>query len=288
MINQVVVVNQINGASFSFNEDNCPMQTWTMDVDMRTEDRERPLEHGMYETYSYYGRRIFHGEGQLLGDNATNYMSRRMDMQKALIIPPRTGVRAPLRLDLTFDGIGDKLQSYCTLDSYPELPMAVPNYALTDFLISLKSFDPVLYSATQRSAILPAPVITTGAPFPLVFPVDFSASSGSDGLATNSGNITTYPRAFITGPITNPQLTHVEKNQSLRFDGLILNSGDSITVDFKQRVALSSAGGNFYGSITPDSIFWALEPGDNTFRFTADRASAPSTLVMYWNDAYML
>jgi len=271
-----------------FNDDNCPMQVWTMDVDMRGEDRERPLEHGLYETNTYYGRRIFHAEGQLLGDNAGAYMQRRLDLHNALIIPPRSAIRAPLRLDMQFDGIGPLLQSYCTLDGYPELPMAVPNYALTDYMVAFKSFDPVIYSATQRSAVLPAPTVTTGAPFPLVFPVDFSASSGSDGLATNSGNITTYPRAVITGPVTNPRLTNLDKNETLRFDGLILNGGDSVTVDFKQRVALSSAGGNFYGTITSDSSFWTLEPGDNTFRFTADRASAPSNVILYWHDAYML
>lgn len=288
MIRELTVVNTINGSSFTFNDDNCPTQLWTMDVDMRSEDRERPLEHGLYETYSYYGRRIFHGEGQLLGNNVTDYMTRRLSMQRALIIPPRSGIRAPLRLDLKFDGIGDLLQSYGTLDSYPELPMAVPNYALTDYMVSLKSFDPIIYSAAVGTAFLPAPLISTGAPFPLVFPVDFSASSGTDGLANNGGNISTYPRAVISGPVTNPSLTHVGKNQTLRFDGLILNSGDSVTVDFKQRVALSSSGGNFYGTITSDSTFWTLEPGDNTFRFTADRASSPSATVLYWNDAYML
>lgn len=288
MINTVTVVNTINGASFSFNDDNCPMQLWSMDVDLRQEDRERPLEHGLYESYTYYGKRIFHGEGQLLGDNATNYMSRRMDMHKALIIPPRTNVRAPLRLDLTFDGIGEMLQSYCTLDTYPELPMAVPNYALTDWMASFKSFDPVIYSAITRTASVPAPIITTGAPFPLIFPVDFSEATGTDGLATNNGNITTYPKIVITGPVTNPRLINIDKNETLRFDGLILNGGDAVTVDFKQRVALSSAGGNFYGTITSDSVFWTLEPGDNTFRYTADRAASPSTATLYWNDAYML
>lgn len=264
------------------------MQLWTMDVDLRQEDRERPLEHGLYESYTYYGRRTFHGEGQLLGSNVSDYMSRRMDMHRSLIIPPRTGNRAPIRLDLQFDGIGDILRSYCTLDSYPELPMAVPNYALTDWMVSLKSFDPVLYTAAQRSASIPAPTIATGAPFPLIFPIDFSSSSGTDGLARNSGNITTYPQAVITGPVTNPVLINMDTNETLRFDGLILNSGDNITVDFKQRVALSSSGGNFYGSITSDSTFWTLEPGDTTFRYTADRAAAPSTLTLYWNDAYML
>lgn len=288
MIQSVTAVNTINGSAFSFNTDNCPMQTWTMDVDLRQEDRERPLEHGLYESYTYYGRRTFHGEGQLLGDNATNYMTRRMDMQRALIIPPRTGIRSPIRLDLQFDGLGDLLRSYCTLDGYPELPMAVPNYALTDFMVSFKSFDPILYTAAQRSASIPAPTIATGAPFPLIFPIDFSSSSGTDGLARNNGNITTYPQAVITGPVTNPVLININTDETLRFDGLILNSGDSITVDFKQRVAISSSGGNFYGTITSDSVFWTLEPGDTTFRYTADRASAPSTLTLYWYDAYML
>lgn len=288
MINTVTAVNTINGASFSFNDDNCPMQVWTMDVDLRQEDRERPLEHGLYESYTYYGKRVFHGEGQLLGDTPTGYMQRRMDMHRSLIIPARTGIRAPIRLDLTFDGIGDVLQSYCTLDTYPELPMGIDYYAITDWMVAFKSFDPVIYSSVQRSAVVPAPVISTGAPFPLVFPVDFSEASGTDGLATNNGNISTYPKIVITGPVTNPRLINIDKNQTLRFDGLILNSGDSVTVDMKQRVALSSAGGNFYGTITSDSSFWSLEPGDNTFRYTADRASAPSQAILYWNDAYML
>lgn len=288
MIVSVVATNVVSGASFAFNDDNCPMQLWTMDVDIRADDRERPLEHGLYPTYTYYGKRIFHAEGQLLGNNAAEYMQRRMDLHRALILPPKSGVREPIRLDFVFDGITDKLRSFCTLDGYPELPMSSDHWALTDFMVSFKSFDPIVYSSVQRTATLPAPSITTGAPFPLVFPIDFFASTGTDGLATNGGNVPTYPTATITGPVTNPRLTNLDKNQVLRFDGLVLNSGDSIIVDFKERVALSSAGGNFYGTITSDSDFWTLEPGDNTFRFTADRAASPSTATIHWNDAYML
>lgn len=288
MIETITVTNVVNGNSFPFNDDNCPLNLWTMDVDLRSEDRERPQEHGLYESYTYYGRRIFHGEGALLDNNPTAYMQRRLALHSALLLPPRNGVRAPLRLDVRMAGIQPTLRSYCTLDGYPELPMAVPNWSLTDFLISLKSFDPIMYDAQTLSTTAGTPSQTSGVAFPLLFPVQFFGSSGSTQLSHNSGNIPTYPTATIYGPVTNPRLYNIAKDQILRFDGLILNNGDAVTVNFKDRVALSSAGGNVYGVITDDSTFWTLEPGDTQWTFTADAAASPSKAVLTWNDAYML
>lgn len=288
MILTATVTNLWNGAQFTFNDDTAPTENWTMDVNLRTEDRDRPLEHGQYESYTYYGSRIFHAEGKLIGSDAGNYMQNRIALHNALILPSRAAMRAPLQLDLQFYGVNQPLRSYCTLDSYPELPMTTDYWAITDYLVSFKAFDPLIYGSQQHSAQLSAPVITTGAPFPLIFPVSFFEATGTDGLATNSGNIPTYPLFTITGPVTNPRIMNVTTGEALRFDGLVLNAGDEVTVDFKQRVAISSAGGNFYGTITSDSDFWQLAPGDTTFRYTADKAASPSTATLYWYDAYML
>lgn len=288
MIETITLTNLVNSQSFVFNDDNCPLNMWTMDVDLRQEDRERPLEHGLYPSYTYYGKRLFHGEGALLDDTPTGYMQRRLQLHSALVIPPRSGVRAPYRLDMRYAGIVPTLRAFATLDSYPELPMAVPNWSLTEFFISLKSFDPLLYDAAQRSTTATTPSIVPGGSFPLTFPIHFFGSTGSTQLSTNGGNIVTYPTATIYGPVTNPRLYNVTKNEIVRFDGLILGSGDAVTVDFKERVAISSAGGNLYGSITNDSTFWTLEPGDTQWTFTADAAASPSRAVLTWNDAYML
>ncbi len=288
MIESLTLTNVLSGHSFNFNDDNCPLQVWTMDVDLRSDDRERPLEHGLYPSYTYYGRRVFHGEGQLLDDTPTGYMQRRLALQSALMLPPRAGIREPFQLDMRYAGIQPSLRSMCTLDSYPELPMAVPNWSLTDFLISLKSFDPIIYSAQTLLTTAQTPAIIPGVAFPLTFPIAFFGTTGSTVLSTNSGNITTYPTATIYGPVTNPRLYNVTKDQILRFDGLILNTGDSVTIDFKNRVAISSSGGNLYGSITNDSVFWTLDPGDTQWTFTADAAASPSHTDMTWNDAYML
>jgi hypothetical protein len=288
MIETLTVTNVLSGRSFTFNDDNCPLNQWTMDIDLRSEDRERPMEHGLYPSYTYYGRRIYHGEGALLDDTPTGYMQRRLALQSALILPPRAGIREPFQLDMRYAGIVPSLRAMCTLDSAPELPMAVPNWSLTEFFISFKAFDPIIYSAQTLSTTANTPVITAGVAFPLTFPIAFFGTSGSAVLSTNNGNILTYPTVTIYGPITNPRLFNVAKNEIMRFDGLILNAGDAVTVDFKDRVALSSAGGNAYGSITNDSTFWTLDPGDNQWTFTADAAASPSRAVMTWNDAYML
>ena len=288
MIELITVTNVVSGNSFTFNDDNCPMQLWTMDVDLRSEDRERPLEHGLYPSYTYYGRRIFHGEGALLDDNPTAYMQRRLALHSALILPPKAGIREPYQLDLRLAGIGPTLRSYCTLDGYPELPMEVPNWSLTTFMISLKSFDPIMYDASQQQISAPTPVITFGNSFALTFPITFTGSSPTTVLAHNSGNIPVYPTVVITGPVTNPHVSNDDKDQALMFDGLILNDGDSATVDFKARTALDNSGGNLYGALTNDSVFWTLDPGNTHISFTADDAASPANAVIKWNDAYML
>ena len=288
MIETLTLTNLVNSNSFVFNDDNCPLNQWTMDVDLRSEDRERPLEHGLYPSYTYYGRRIFHGEGALLDDTPTGYMTRRLQLQSALILPPRSGFREPFQLDMRYAGIVPTLRSYCTLDAYPELPMATPNWSLTEFFISLKSFDPVMYDATTYSTTAPTPAIVPGVSFPLTFPILFFGTTAATVLSHNSGNILTYPTVTIYGPVTNPRIYNIAKDEIVRLDGLILNNGDAVTVDFKDRTAISSAGGNTYATITNDSTFWTLDPGDNQWTFTADAAASPSRAVMTWNDAYML
>lgn len=288
MITSAQFENYDNGTIVALNDDVIPFNTFDTEVDVSMEESERAPDWGIWPAYTSLGKRLFHVEGDLFGLNSADYIATRIQLIKCLTPSQR---RKPIgKLTVQFSGMSEAVWAECTIDGWPELPMEGLSPARTRFLINWKSFDPRLYGATLNSKVADTPVITTGRSYPKAYNFIYADATATNLVLTNAGNVETPPVVVITGPVTGPQLTLFNPNgsvSSVTMEGLIIADGETVTVDFGARTAVSSTGADVY-SFVAGSDWWTLKTGDNTVRFLAFSASAPSQAEFRWYNAYML
>jgi hypothetical protein len=163
--------------------------------------------------------------------------------------------------------------------------------------------DPRLYAATLTATVgLASP--TTGATFPVTFPMTFGTVAPSGVTVTNAGNTETRPVLVITGPVTNPSVANstITGAPTLQFSnpnqvGYTVNSGDQLVIDTDTHSILYYVGGVSSGSapasrggwLVSGSTWWDLPPGASLIQFLSqDSASVAGTVQIIWASAYQL
>lgn len=94
--------------------------------------------------------------------------------------------------------------------------------------------DPRVLLLPQRTAFTGLPVAGSGGlVFPLVFPLDFGAGpTGGVITAANPGRSDAWPLFTLTGPMTGPVITDLDRGYKLSFDpAWTLPAGQSIEID---------------------------------------------------------
>lgn len=195
--------------------------------------------------------------------------------------------------NLRFQRAGGGIQLQCAVRlAGPVLQALEGGEALIRYQAQLRAADPLLYSQTEQSSTVGSPTTSGGFPLPVIFPIPFgTGASGGSLTATNGGNVATWPRIVIQGPVVGPVVVNSTTGQALYFDSLTLASGQTLTIECAP--ALRSAlvaGASVLGSLRwADSDFLRLAVGANTVSFygIGGGYAAGTTMSVYWRDAYV-
>jgi hypothetical protein len=137
------------------------------------------------------------------------------------------------------------------------------------FQLPLYAPDPRRYSALLTPGVnLPAGSGIGGRAYPRSYPLSYSGGSAVGAVqATNAGNYKTPAVLAITGPVIGPQVQHIQSGRQLRFN-LTLGVSDVLTVDLASRAVLLNSTANRRPTLTADSAWFLLGPGQNDLRFS--------------------
>ena len=281
-----------NGQTVQLNTDTYPLTMFDMTVETATDERNRPHSHGLYKTFTYMGKRIFHMEGNIFAADSADFNVKRSQLIGPFIPIPEYGFKASGTLRILFTGMTEYVTSECYLSGLPSAPMEALSPSRGTFVLSVQAFDPALYGITALQAKSGLPGGGGGFLFPMTLPFNFGTSSGGSGdvQVSNIGNAAAWPTVTIYGPCKNPSLTITSFGQTftLAFDGIILNTAETISVDFKNRTVISNTLGSAYNTVVPGSTWWQIPPGVSTVSFKAYTASGAAHAEINYNNAYML
>lgn len=152
--------------------------------------------------------------------------------------------------------------------------------------ISFRCPDPTWYDPTINSDTIDNS--GSGVSVPLVF-----ASPGlsfADGVGTtvfnNAGDVDSYPDIVLVGPCTDPIFTNTTTGKKLQFVGLTVASGHGLAIDCAARTAVTTTGiplvsTNVISTLSSDSEFWPLVPGNNSVTFAIASGDVTATLRHY-------
>jgi phage-related protein len=137
------------------------------------------------------------------------------------------------------------------------------------------------------SAYVDGVMLTKGDVAPDFADTNIVPYSGQTALRpVNYGNFRSQPLIRFTGGLTNPKITNLTSNETVRLAGVI-SEGSYIDVDIERRTIHDNAGVNRFDLLDMSSDWLELEPGENSIEFDADDSEISSSLAMFYRSSWM-
>ena len=267
MIDSATFVN-VNGYSLVFNDDSLPFREFQVTRDYVREDRQRGESHGLWPAHTYMGGMLIHVEGDILRDTSTNYVSKRLDMMRALAPRPHIGQKRSGTLTCRFTGMTEDVTSQCSVESV-EIPMQALAPARSPYMVNWRSADPRFYG------VLKTLTLTTSAQ-----------------TINNAGNIDMFPTLVLTGPLTGTRVSYTNPVTGVTYiwgmgSTQSIASGVVVTANFQERsfIALSTMT-NYYDRLS--NATWFTVEASTTATAWISGGSGAGTVSFRWNNAYLL
>src|SRR5215472_11494399 len=243
-----------------------------------------PDRDGAWDDTLHFGQRVVSINGTLL-DVAAGSRSKAFDALAPFLVPAA-------RPTLTWQLDGDVAPRTCVLRaSALSAPASSP--LLSKFQAAWVAADPAMYSLQSHTTVIapaglgygrhyatPQDVGTVTNTSTWAPPRWYPAQAGTvSSTAVNAGTLNAYPVRQTFGPCTNPGLyndtTGTHFTVGTAANPLILNAGDVLTVDSRQRLVYlgTDPTNSRYSYVDFSSSTWlVLVPGPNVLRYVADTA----------------
>ena len=207
--------------------------------------------------------------------------SKRRDIIR--VLNPKNG-EITFRLELD-DGQTYDIQSI--IAGVPTITQSgyKPNNAICN--IDLICYDPWFKDHTQ--GVKEISLSTGGFKLPFVLPLNLG-TYGYD-IITNNGDVASPCLIVINGPITNPVIENETTGESIIITReLVVGERLMIDTDYKTPyVRYYDTNGEYtdlFNAVDIDSVFFQIQPGDNTIKLTDTEDLTGSTFVFAWYDRY--
>lgn len=248
--------------------------------DLRTGDRVRAGDDGMYPGTDLVGGRLI--EAELEAWAQTDDLLAPVIESLLLMTSPQ---RSELPLVMRIAGWDDDLYVLARPRRRNKLSIKqdTTQGVIAGITVQYFSTDPRLYSLTETGTALSVPTSTSGMTFPESPPITFGAGSSASETITNLGTFDSPPRATLVGPLTNPQLENVTTGQILALTGS-LASGETMHINFLNRTVLLEGTASRYSWVDDPNGWWMLQPGDNEIRLNGTGAGSAT---MYTRSAWV-
>ena len=248
---------------------------WFGGLDVRDGPIDRPLQDGSYDGPSQFASRVVTLEGTVVALDTGSLQVAMEQVASLLAGPVRVG---PLVVDE--EVLSRSRQAQVRLGG-PTLIQKISPVA-AEFSLSLYCADPYRYSTDLHEATTTRFAAGAGRTYNLV-PDRHYGASGVSGVVScpNAGTTTSWPTFTFSGPLVNPAARLVGgPGIEVR---LTLVDGQTLVVDMAARTVLLD-GASRRSSVTFESEFFGLLPGDNQIYFTAQ--SGTGALTVAWRDAW--
>ncbi len=244
--------------------------------EVRLDQYNRPGVSGVTIAHNLYGGRTITLEGTIRGADRTAYMANRAALEAAVSLR-LDSVNVPIARTLYLFDLDFNAYQISVVTKAFSCELTTPT--MGRWQLQLAATDFIIESQTQSSVSLALP-LSGGVTYPVTYPVQYGSSSGGSVSASNLGNAAAFPLISLYGPCINPVISNDSTGESIRLN-LILITGDVLTIDARRRVIVQGASTNRMGSLLQGSKFWAVLPGNNTIRLTADAYDAGYAIITF-------
>lgn len=256
---------------------------------------DRQADHGVHDSLSFYNERVLPFSGEIIGTSQSNRKTLEDNLKKCLalkVIQSLDDDDGYILVQITDE---DSTLKQC----YAKIISKVNFHVLDDIDPSRRSFDfvmmakdPWLYSQTLQTAT--GEETYQGTNFQVVesasptVPFTLYQNTVITATCSNGGTADAPPSITITGPTTGPIITNSTTGEYIDLNGLVLLTGESVTIDVSQRTILKNDGTDLSAYFAAGSTWLVLIPGTNEFTLLDDSPSLiEASCSIQWRNTYV-
>jgi len=249
------------------------------EVDIKNNELPREGQHGIWDFYSFYGRRITTFQGVIVGNTELDVEIVKNKLIKILAIPAQPTISRDGNVELSWTDIENKNWIISGKLMNPiQFNRRMRDTFRLDFSFTLKSSSPFIVSNDLQIISGVRGYVKKGAQFPIMLPLEIGFIEVNYLNVTNSGSA--YAETIIRiygesqGNITNPKLTNLTTGKFMQLNTVIEGKTEWIEIDSKKGTVVDKNGNDLSGAITGESNFVLLQQGLNNILYTSDEDPA--------------
>lgn len=285
MIGYTYTITNRNGDSFKINDHvTDPLNFIALqqypDMDIDVKNSELPLDgqHGIWDFFSYFGKRTISFNGVVIGEDEEQVEILRTQIMRVLSLPMQPTAEDDGYVTISWeDATGDTWTFDAKMNRTPKFSRNMRQTYMLDFLISFKTDNPFILSSTSTTGDGERGYVTYGAFFPLTLPAVLGLVNVGKLTVVNDGTMYAHTVMRIYGEaggdITNPQIENLTTGKVFKVNTVISGVSEYLEINSEEGTVVDQDGIDRSADIDIASEFILVKPGSNDLMYTADDVS---------------
>jgi hypothetical protein len=250
----------------------------TFDLEIRNDEIAREGQHGSWDFFSFYGKRLISFQGVIAGETEADVITLKDLLEQVTELPaqPTTDDNGTV-LILWTDPLGRAVQTEAKIYSPTRYSRGMRQGYKLDFLMTLKSPSPAIESQElfEVNGLRGYPLGGLTLPFTLeallatTLVNKFNVSNAGSTVAETTVRL--YGSAGLVN--NNPRLTNLTTGVFMQINVALADETEYIEIDSKLGTIVDQDGADLSGSIEAGSSFIRLNPGTNELLYTTDEST---------------
>ncbi len=246
-----------------------------MDVDVKNTEIDLQGQHGIWDFYSYFGKRNLTFSGMIIGVNEAGVEASRTQMMKVLQLPVQPTSTSDGYVTISWtDATGATWSFRAKISRTPKLSRNLRQQYKLDFLISLKTDTPFILSSASTTGSGTRGYFSYGFLLPVILPAVMGYVENNAIVVANAGTLSAHTIIRLYGENTagviNPKITNMTTGKSFKINTTLTDASKYVEINSSTGTVVDQDGNDLSGSIDSISEFILLNAGNNTIVYTGD------------------
>lgn len=262
-----------------------------MDVDIKNNEVDLDGQHGIWDFYSFFGKRNISFSGVIVGEDEAEVETMRRKIVSVLALPLQPTEDDDGYVTISWeDALGISYTVQAKMTRSPRFDRDLRQKYRLNFLISFKASDPFILGGESEQANGVRGYFTMGVTFPITLPAIIGQISVGTQEVDNDGTMYAHTKIRLSGEaagvLTNPRITNLSTGAYFQLDTTLANNTKWLEIDSRYGTVVDQDGVDKSAFINEASTFLLLKPGVNTLIYTANEgAQSPAgVFTVVYND----
>ncbi len=246
-----------------------------MDIDVKNSEVALDGQHGIWDFFSYFGKRMISFNGVVIGEDEEQVELLRSSIVRVLSLPMQPTTDEDGYVTISWeDATGAEWSFDAKMSSSPRFSRSMKQNYRLDFLISLKTDNPFILSAEETTGEGTRGYFAYGVLFPIELPAQMGQVAQDSIIVENDGTMAAHTIIRLYGEaggvITNPTITNSTTGKSFQVETTLADDTKYIEIDSQEGSVVDQDGNDLSADIEVNSEFILLKSGENEVIYTAD------------------